>query len=359
MPQILTVATGQGLVTEAEAVIPEALYVYWPPGTVAHFWTEPRELGIWTVDVGMSPLGAVPGEAIAHLSALGLYNWPRRLDFVFRDRGTLKLTHVDILAGTARPLRTRDEDGELLLTDVQGQPFAHPNGSFYWTEFRYDSQAFYMVRWSPATQTHPTVLAIVDIGTGSGYDTPAECFYRAYAVMPSGDPTQAFTIDYETGEVGTISRSIFISHNRFTQQIPTFSAESADRWDFTDSGGAYGFYYFSGGRLRASYVIGSDNEHRVGASAVSGGSADTAIEPGLRRHVAMHFNAARTAITVYPYLGSGTSTDPYESKVFDPSQTSSGEINHNRNLGGAIVDPMLPGDFSTSPHQLWPWGPVE
>lgn len=359
MPQILTVASGLGLVSEAETFIPDALHVYWPPGTIAHFWTLPRQLDIWTVDVGMAPLGAVPGEAIAHLSALGLYNWPNRLDFVFRDPGTLKLTHVDILGGTARPLRTRNEDGELLITDVQGQPFAHPNGSFYWTEFRYDSQAFYMVRWSPAAQTHPTVLAIVDIGPGSGYHVGAECFYRAYAVMPSGDRTEAFTIDYETGEIGTVGRSIRTFHNRFTQQTPTFAAESADFWNVTPSGGAYGFYYVGGGRLRSSFVSGAANEHRVGASAVSGGQADSLIDIGARRHMTMRFNAARTVITLYPYLGSGTGTDPYELKAFDPAQLSGAEINTNPNLGGALVDPMLPGDYSTSPHQVWPWGPVE
>ena len=245
------------------------------------------------------------------------------------------------------------------MTDFQSQPFAHPNGSFYWNEGFVGSTARVFVRWSPMTQAHPAVLARVDIGSGSGYHPSAESFYRAYAVMPSGDRTEAFTIDYDSGEVGTIGRSTRTFFNRFTEQVPTFAAESADFWDVTPSGGAYGFFYFSGGRLRSSYVSGAANEHRVGAAVVSGGQADALIDIGARRHMAMRFNAARTVITLFPYLGSGTGTDPYELKAFDPAQGSGAEINTNPNLGGAVVDPMVPGDYSTSPHQVWPWGPVE
>lgn len=85
-------------------------------------------------------------------------------------------------------------------------------------------------------------------------------------------------------------RSTSTSQNRFTESIPRFAAESADRWAGTESGGAYGFYGVpSSTRLRASFV--SSDLHRNGLVSVSSGAADNAIDTGARRHTAMHFNA--------------------------------------------------------------------
>ena len=357
MPRILSVAPAQGLVVEDEIYIPDALNVYWPAGTIAHFWYRRDGMNeVWSIDTGWGR-GAAPGQTIAHVAALGFYNWPSRLDYVWRDPVTLRLYHVDILGESTRPLITRDDMGNAIESDFQGKPFAHPNGSFYWTEGTSGSTMRLMVRWSPTVDSSPRVLAHVEIGMGSGYQSGAEVFYRPYAVMPDGDPTVAHTIDYNTGLVEDIGRSTTNSQNRFTESIPSFAAESADLWSGTDSGGAYGFYGApSSNRLRASFV--SSNLHRVGLTGVSSGAADNAIDTGARRHTAMHFNAARTLITVYPFTGSGTALDPFTRKVFDPGQPSSSEINSNDGVEVVTILPLVDGDYSTSPHQVWPWGPV-
>lgn len=90
----------------------------------------------------------------------------------------------------------------------------------------------------------------------------------------------------------------------------------------------------------------------------------------------MHFNAARTLISVYPFTGSGTAVDPFTRKVFDPAQPAfaalpgHGRVDESLSHGVSRVavettfqinSSVLPEVLVVSPRALLPfrWTPTD
>ena len=329
---------------------PDELFLRWPIGTLATFWwtDDDGNRTIHNVETGYSSGGQDPGKAIARRAALQVRLWPERLDYVFHEHagGARQLHHLDILNRTHQPITHPH--------GIPGYPYAHTDGSFYWRETDVDAGSQALIRWS--FEAGPQVVAEAPFaGTGS-WEANGEAAHDQVFVIADPSPV-VHLVDYATGAVETRPRANFAAK---TDSLGVPADPGADRLGNFEFGGSYTCPRIAGvgsGHIRGSYVS-SSSGFVSDLVVVSGSPADDVIDPIARKHTAMHMNAARDRMLVYPFDGSGTTVDPYRAKLFDPSETSSAPLNSNPNEGDAIPLPLIDGDMSTQPDQVWPWGEV-